>query len=200
MNRIKVKICGIRTTEAAITAVNAGADFIGFNFVSSSKRYIHPDAAKAIADTVRGRVKLVGVFMDMPIEEVKAIIAYVGLEFAQLHGGEDTEYVRKVPVPVIKRIHMSDIKVNLYKVSARHFLLDRDVQGRGDVIPTQQAEGFAKSLSLFIAGGLTPENVQSAVSGIRPFAVDVAGGIETDGEQDAKKIRLFIKRAKEIVL
>jgi len=203
MSDVKVKICGIRTYEAAVAAIDAGADFLGFNFAPTSKRFIAPLDALSIIQKIRSRsesVRIVGVFENQSVEEVNTIVQSLRLDFVQLHGQEKGEYLQKIVCPIIKRVLPSDEKVALYQLPVRHFLLDREIQGLGNRIDMQTAKNFTKSLSLFLAGGLTPENVSETVVLVRPFAVDVASGIETNGKEDIRKIRLFIQNAKGVVI
>lgn len=189
----KVKICGIRTIEAAKTAIEAGADFLGFNFVPTSKRYIDiKDAERIIEEIEISGVELVGVFQNQEPEKVNKIATSLGLDYVQLHGEEDNEYISKIDFPVIKSITLSD-EPSLIK--AEYFLLDRE--GRtGEVVDLEKAAEISKKFQIFFAGGLTPENVSEIVQKVQPFAVDVASGVETNGVQDLEKIKLFIENAK----
>lgn len=190
---VKVKICGIRTIRVAEVAIESGTDFLGFNFVSTSKRYIVPEKAGKIIDEIEGAmVDLVGVFQDEMAEKVNKIAANLGLDFVQLHGSEDNDYITTIDFPVIKSITLND---DPSLVKAEYFLLDR-VNREGEMIDLEKAAQVARKFQTFFAGGLNPENVAEAVTKVKPFAVDVAGGIETDGEQDLEKIKLFIKNAK----
>lgn len=192
-----VKICGIRTIRAAEVAIESGADFLGFNFVSVSKRYIDPkDAEKIIEKIEMTGVNLVGVFQDENPEKVNEIAMNLGLDFVQLHGNEDNEYIAKIDFPVIKSVTLND---DPNQVKAEYFLLDR-VGREGKMVDLQKAAELAKKFQIFFAGGLTPDNVSEVVEQVQPFAVDVAGGVETDGVQDLEKIRLFIKNAKGVSL
>lgn len=202
MNDVKVKICGIRSLESAQVAIDAGADFLGFNFVKQSKRYIYPIRAKAIIDTLRIKdkelgIKVVGVFQNHSIHEVNNISEFINLDFVQLHGEEDMEYITKVKPMIIKVCRGRSCT---YPTSdkVKYLLLDRQTQGRGQMVDIQCAKEIAKTYPVFFAGGLTPENVSSVVKEIKPFAVDVASGIETNGVEDTDKIRLFIQQAKLI--
>lgn len=190
---VKVKICGIRSIEAAKAAIEAGADFLGFNFVPSSKRCIEPILALEIINSIIGQIKTVGIFQDAKITEVNKIASDLKLDFVQLHGNENNEYINKVGIPVIKFI-TEDNQSN--KIKADYFLLDRFNRGEGEMVDLEKASKLAANLPIFIAGGLTIDNVASVVSQISPFAVDVAGGIETNGHQDIEKIKLFIRNAK----
>lgn len=195
--KIKVKICGIRTLDAALVAVNGEADFLGFNFVPTSKRYISPSKALKIINKVRGKVKIVGVFQNADIGKVKKIACDLNLDFAQLHGNESNHYINNVGIPVIKSVAVDD---ELSKNRAKYFLLDRIERGKGQMINLNKASKLAHEFRIFFAGGLNPENVTKVIDKVQPFAVDVAGGIEKNGVQDIEKIKKFIKNAKGVTL
>lgn len=197
MNNIKVKICGIRSITSALVAVEDGADFIGLNFVPSSKRHIDLEVAQQIAIQVKGKTKLVGIFQNEVPEKVNALADLLNLDFVQLHGEEDSTYMQKMNRPIIKRV---DIENDENGLDAAFVLVDRIVQGEGEMVDFLKAKRFAEQFPLFFSGGLTPENVASVVRQVKPFAVDVASGIETDGKEDLQKIKEFIKNAKEVSL
>lgn len=191
---VKVKICGVRNIKAAKTAVETGADFLGFNFVPASKRYLPPERAKEIIRQIKGKVKIVGVFQDAEIHTVNEITSILGLDLVQLHGNEDNEYIAQMRVPVIKSIN---IYVQIQKMHADYFLLDRVKQGEGEIVDSIKGAQLANKFQLFLAGGLTPDNVVEQITQMKPFAVDTAAGIETNGRQDLNKIRAFIKNVKK---
>ncbi len=124
------------------------------------------------------------------------------LDYIQLHGSEGRGYAKQLNRPVIKAfsIHKDSRKEEnlalLRLWNAAYYLIDREKQGQGEQPDAQKVKELSNYLSIILAGGLTPENVADVVQSIHPFAVDVAGGIETDGEQDIEKIRLFIKNVK----
>lgn len=194
---VKIKICGIRGIQAAKAAVDAGADFLGFNFVPTSKKYIDPTIALKIINSIRSRVKTVGVFQDAKITDVNKIASNLKLDFVQLHGNESNQYINNVDIPVIKFITEDD---QPDKIKADYFLLDRPKRGKGKMVNLEKATQLAATFPMFIAGGLTADNVANVIRLIRPFAVDVAGGIETEGVQDIRKIKLFILRSKKALL
>jgi len=199
---VKIKICGIRTLEAIETAIEAGADFLGFNFVPSSKRFIEPKTALKIINSIRGKVKVVGVFQDAKIVHVNEIASRLGLDLVQLHGSESAEYCRKVEAPVIKVFQLptnfSVIKtfsiMSRYSVSLS--MVDREKRGEGKVIDLEKSKKLAVKFPIFFSGGLTPENVAGIIQTVNPFAVDVAGGVETEGKEDLQKIKEFVRNAK----
>lgn len=192
---VKIKICGIRNLEAAITAVDAGADFLGFNFVPTSQRYIDPMFAQKIIKLVKGKVKIVGVFQNAKVSDVNDITSKLGLDFVQLHGKEDDDYISNVAVPVIKSFKVDDV---IHNTKAAYILLDRVKQGEGKMVDLEKAAKLVSNFLLFYTGGLNPDNVAEVVKKVKPFAVDVAGGVEIKGIQDLEKIRLFIKNAKGV--
>src|SRR6185369_9683514 len=126
----------------------------------------------------------------------------LGLDFVQLHGNEDRGYVDQIDLPVIKAVRVGDKPVeamlaDMRSGDASYFLLDREVQGHGEGIDLDKARVMAREFPVFVAGGLDAGNVGRTVRETGPYAVDVAGGIETDGGPDMGKIRAFIKAVKQ---
>ena len=213
---IRVKICGIRALEDALVAAEAGADLIGMVFVPERHRRITADAAKAIVEGVRdsgGRVpRIVGLFADQLLDEVNAIVEYVGLDVAQLCGKESVEYAGRVSCDVIKVVHVAESataaddagtggRVKDFSGAGHLVTLDRYVEG----IQGGTGKGFdwsvAASLSraglpFLLAGGLTPENVSEAITTVKPWGVDVSSGVETGGNKDHAKILEFLQTAR----
>lgn len=197
-NNVKVKICGIRTLENAQEAIAAGADFLGFNFVPTSKRYIDPKNAKKIIDAIRGSIKIVGIFKNQPVEEVNKIAEVLDLDFVQLHGEENEAYMRQINKRIIKKYDIkSDFEIN--KQNA-YTLIDREVQGEGKMVDLEKAKKIVNKYPTFFSGGLTSDNVAEVVKKVKPFAVDVAGGVETNGKIDNDKMKRFIRSAKEVLV
>lgn len=202
--KTKVKICGIRRLESAEAAVRAGADFLGFNFVNESSRFVNPIAAKEIIEKVHHRAQIVGVFKDMPAQEINELAHYLKLHYVQLHGSEDPTFVGKIKTKVLKAVSLSgnfslDDTIPVLKgYHAHHILLDRQVQGQGFPIDFGKAREVASHLPIFLAGGLHTDNVAQAIAEVNPFAVDVAGGIETNGYEDTQKIAAFVQTAKGV--
>lgn len=199
---VAIKICGIRRLTSAQAAVDAGVDFLGFNFIPLSKRYIYPEAAKEIALHIRGKIKLVGIFKDAKIEDVNKIREMVGLDFVQLHGNESPDYVKKIHgAKVIKTFTEDKIQADIikgYKIS--YILLDRKKQGQGKGVDKAEARIIASQFPTFLAGGLQAQNVIEAIETIQPFGVDIAGGIETRGSENAMKIKRFVEAVKGVRL
>ena len=202
---IKVKICGICDLQIAENSIKMGADFLGFNFVEKSKRYIRPEIALAILKVInRGGVKIVGVFQEAKPETIKIISKYLNLDYVQIHGNDSFEGLNGLPRKIIKVFNIGadfdekELMQKMNKIGAEYFLIDRQIQGEGKTVDLEKAEYLASKFPIFLAGGLDPENVRDAVLKIKPFAVDVASGIETNGKKDLGKIEKFIKMAKGI--
>lgn len=196
LNKTKVKICGIRTLQSALVAIHVGVDFLGFNFVPASSRYIDPDEAKKIITKIRGKTKIVGVFQNAEIFYVNKLSKKLKLDYVQLHGNENAEYIEQIEAKVIKKIH----EMPSINDSVAFYLLDRKIQGKGKIVAVEKAVMIAKKIPIFLAGGLTSENISMAIEKVKPYAVDVASGIETNGEIDQQKVTHFIKNVKEAVI
>ncbi len=199
----RVKICGITRLYDALAAVDLGADAIGLNFWPGSKRFIAPADARAIVSRLPPFVAAVGVFVDPTREEVLRARDLSGVGVVQLHGDEPPELCASIPLPVVKAIRVSGSHAlaALASYEVRAFLLDApgpDYGGSGDVFDWKLAAGAAREVPVILAGGLHPGNVAEAIRAVRPWAVDVASGVESaPGVKDAEKMRLFIARAKE---
>ena len=203
MSVVRVKICGITRAEDALAAVRLGADAVGFNFWPGSKRYLPPAAARAIATRLPPFVTIVGVFVNQPEAEVLGIAEEAGLQVLQLHGDEPPDLCARLPLPVVKAIHVDAVKtlskLLSYEVSA--FLLDTPSRGHGGTglpFDWSLAEGVSEVAPVILAGGLDPENVAEAIRTVRPYAVDVASGVESSpGVKDVARMARFIARVRE---
>jgi phosphoribosylanthranilate isomerase len=166
--------------------------------------------AEAIDTTAwRWRPLIVGVFAGMTTDEVNDIAEAAGLDLVQLSGGESADYIRKVDRPVIRAIHVEEqhtpddiIDASFELRTAAGLLLDTASPvargGTGQAFDWDVAAEAARSLPFLLAGGLTPENVASAVERVQPWGVDVSTGVETGGAKDLAKIRAFIRAAKGV--
>ncbi|GAA6035160.1 hypothetical protein JCM8097_006395 [Rhodosporidiobolus ruineniae] len=256
-SRPLVKICGLRTPEAAVTAATSGADLLGLIFVPGSKRAVNVEQASSIISAVRAAVPpsspsetasatldpstwfsltssrlaahprkplFVGVFQNAPLATVLSTVDAVGLDLVQLHGSEPAGWARLIPVPVIRAFHVdekaeadAEEAALLAEAGREGFhalpLLDTKIGaakgglsgGAGKVFDWSVARRLVESplpnggrrLPIVLAGGLNAENVREGIETVRPFAVDVSGGVETAGEKDLDKIREFIRLAKQ---
>jgi len=198
---MKVKICGIRSVKDAKIVLKARVDFIGLNFVPSSKRYVSIDQAQKIvqyARNIRSSTRIVGVFKDESSEHINTVHKLIGFDLAQLHGSESPEYCANIKAPIIKVFNLKSVfDVNIVlkemkRYNVEYFLLDRKVQGEGEMLDPIETRLICKNYNVFIAGGLMPENVGKIAERVRPFCVDVAEGVETNSEIDCGKVRKFI--------
>lgn len=198
-----IKICGITTMEGAKAASKAGADFIGFVF-ADSKRKIAPYKAKEIASTIPNNVKKVGVFVNESLTNILQIAKEVDLDIIQLHGDEPAAFCKQIPLPTIKAfgIQCQEDIVGLSSYDCDYYLVDsptgRYRGGNGTTFDwsLMKDHGIARE-QLMLAGGLHAENIEIAISIVKPAAIDVSSGVETNGKKDPDKIKAFIHKAKQ---
>ncbi|GIU83346.1 MAG: N-(5'-phosphoribosyl)anthranilate isomerase [Acidimicrobiales bacterium] len=195
-----VKICGITSEDDALLAVALGADAVGFVF-APSPRQIAPVLARDIARRLPPEVLTVGVFRDEAPERVVEIVHSAGLDAVQLHGHEtvaDATYVKQRVRVLIQAFTAGDPAVERAgEYPADAYLLDGPVPGSGRVFDWTLTEALPVGSRLILAGGLDPENVQEAVSRVRPWGVDVSSGVErAPGRKDPIKLKEFIERAR----
>jgi len=195
-----VKICGITRLEDALAAVRAGAHAVGFVFYAASPRYISPGAAGAILRALPPFITTVGLFVDAPEQEVRAVLAQAPVQLLQFHGSETPAYCRQFGRPYMKAVRVGpDVDLLQYARDyhdAKALLLDAYVKGlHGGSGVTFDWDRVPAGLPLpvIVSGGLTVENVGDAVRRLRPCAVDVSSGVESaKGIKDAAKIAAFI--------
>lgn len=202
-----VKICGITNIEDALASAEFGADMIGFNFYEMSARYVPPTLAREIANASASKVMKVGVFVNASIEDILDICIEVGLDAIQLHGDETVAYEAdlksRTTLETIKAVRVGE-NFDLHELVGwdSTILLDafRDgaYGGTGDVFDWEVASQVRKLVPcLILAGGLKPDNIGEAIQIVRPYAVDVASGVESSpGKKDPKKLEAFINNAK----
>lgn len=200
VRRTRVKICGITRVEDAAAAVAAGADAIGLVFYAASPRVVAPAAAAAICASLPPFVSAVGLFVDADADTVRATLALVPLTLLQFHGAETPEYCAQFGLPYIKALRMrgdADVEVEQRRhTQARALLLDAYSPGRpggtGEVFDWQRIPPALRP-RIVLAGGLDAGNVAAAIAQVRPYAVDVSGGVEAaPGRKDAQRIEAFI--------
>ncbi|PIQ69196.1 MAG: N-(5'-phosphoribosyl)anthranilate isomerase [Candidatus Taylorbacteria bacterium CG11_big_fil_rev_8_21_14_0_20_46_11] len=198
-----VKICGIKTLADAQTAIEAGADFLGFNFVPTSKRLVSAETAREIILGLGNtKPRLVGIFQNESKDRVNNMAKTLGLDYVQLHGEETPDYCVHMTKPVIKvfsvdaDFDIDAIASELRKYRVDFYMLDRKNR-EGEVLNREKVTNLAKSFPIILAGGLTPENAHAIIQASgHIIGVDVAGGVETDGVKDAQKIKAFIAQIK----
>ncbi len=218
-----VKICGITNIEDACIAAEAGADMLGFIFYPPSMRYVSPETVRGIIQNSKFKVQneqlnlepetlnierpaFVGVFVNSPADEIREIMDFCGLDFAQLHGDESPEMVASFGGRAFKAISPTS-PAEAEKHSAlviRHspfVLIDAfhptERGGTGTTADWEMAAQLARRYPILLAGGLTPANVADAIATVRPFGVDVSSGVEASrGKKDPAKVRAFIERVR----
>ncbi|HVG28808.1 MAG TPA: phosphoribosylanthranilate isomerase [Pyrinomonadaceae bacterium] len=197
---VRVKVCGITNLEDALCAVGEGAHALGFNFYRRSPRYVEPARAREIVGRLPVGVLSVGVFVNEECGEVARIVEESGVGAAQLHGDESPSYCEALGgLRLIKALRVGEgfapEQATPYRVES--ILLDsfsaaaRGGTGRTfDWALARRTRGLVPQL--YLAGGLTPENVAEAVSAVAPYAVDVCSGVESSpGVKKPERLREF---------
>ena len=201
---VTVKICGITSEADALAAAEAGADAIGLMFYEGSPRHVILEQAKAISAALPQHVMRVGVFVNAEEAFVHQALTECMLNILQFHGDETPEECSRYPVMTLKafRVQGEETLAQLEAYPSAGYLLDAYVKdalgGTGATFNWDlavRAQEFGKPI--FLAGGLTPENVAEAVRKVQPFGVDVSSGVEIEpGRTDAEQMRTFVAAAK----
>ncbi len=211
LSPLRLKVCGLRTPEQARWASEMGAHYIGLVFYPPSSRCVTSEEAAAIiralhtqAESSGSRPRAVGVFVNVPPEQINALAREIGLDVAQLSGDETPEDCQAVEIPVIKSVRPQRLEdldaLEAYRPGVLAFLLDTKVEGMwggtGAVGNWSLAREMARRYPTLLAGGLTPANVREAVEAVQPWGVDVSSGVETNGQKDIHKITQFAEQAR----
>lgn len=201
MQRTRVKMCGITRPQDAIKAVQLGADAIGLVFYEPSPRFVSHTTARTIVENLPPFITAVGLFVDAPSEEVIEALKVVRLNLLQFHGDESPAYCEQFGLPYLKALRMRD-DVNVTAYAQQHpnaagILLDTYQQGvaggTGQSFDWSRIPGDVP-LPLVLAGGLDQTNVAEAITTVKPYAVDVSGGVELKkGIKDPDKMSAFMK-------
>jgi phosphoribosylanthranilate isomerase len=202
---VKVKICGITNAKDGLAAAVAGADALGFVFCEESPRQVSIETAARIVSEIPSSVMKVGVFVNAPEEMVERAVKACGLDLLQFHGDEPPKYCVQFGVMSMKafRIRNAASLKNVRDYTTDAWLLDAyaagSLGGTGETFNWDLAlEARKWNRPIFLAGGLTAENVAEAVRRVEPYAVDVSSGVEAEpGRKDHVKIRRFIQAAKQ---
>lgn len=208
---MKVKICGLTHLEDAQAAVAAGADMLGFNFYPASPRYVSPkECARLVAALggSRSAVSLVGIFVDATIEQIEGIMAECELDLAQLCGNESAEILAGMGQRAVKALRPTSLPA-LLEMERKYppraippaYLVDAYQPGlfggTGQTGDWSLAANLSARAPVLLAGGLTPDNVLSAIRQVKPWGVDVASGVErSPGRKDPLRVARFISIAK----
>jgi phosphoribosylanthranilate isomerase len=197
-----LKVCGITRLTDARYAVQHGATALGFVFWPESPRYITPDRAAEIIAELPSTTTAVGVFVNEPVEGIKAVVAKTGINAVQLHGDEPPAYAGELEWPVLRSITVdeADETCASWPVDTT-FLLDAGDPvrrgGTGTTVDWSGAAAVARARRVVLAGGLTPVNVGDAITIVRPFGVDVSSGVEeAPGVKNFDKVARFLENAR----
>ncbi len=204
--RVRVKICGVTNEADALEAISAGADALGFNLFSGSKRRVDLDREAAWIQALPPFVTRVAVLVNVPLAEARRIAEHPAIDLVQFHGDEDEKFCAEFARfgrPFLKALRLRDATsiATADRFSTPHVLLDADAGGAfggtGKLIDlTLAAECVRRhpALKIVLAGGLRPTNVAAAVRAVRPYAVDVASGVESaPGKKDRQKMVAFVE-------
>jgi phosphoribosylanthranilate isomerase len=203
----KIKICGIKTLPDALAAIDAGADYLGFNFYPKSVRFIEKDACASITSVLKREhpcIKLVGVFVNSSVEEVQDILEACSLDLAQLHGDETPVMLKQLGPCAFKAFRGAPENIEAFaRNETPVFLIDASVKGAyggtGVTADWSVAAELAKCYPLLLAGGLNPDNAAEAVRQVRSWGVDVASGVEAGpGTKDAGKMKAFVQAVRSV--
>jgi phosphoribosylanthranilate isomerase len=208
--RVFVKVCGITSVEDGQLAAAAGADAVGFVFWPMSARRVDPDKAARISGGLPPFLLRVGVFVDAPADAMRRVADQVGLDLLQLHGDEPPDAVAALPRRALKAVRVGKgftaAEALRYEGHVAGLLVDTRLPGEtllpgGTGVPFDWSlvRGVRERASfLMLAGGLSPENVQEALTAVRPDAVDVSSGVESlPGRKAPEKVRAFVERVRE---
>jgi phosphoribosylanthranilate isomerase len=215
MQRVRVKICGVRHPDDVVDAAAAGADAVGFNFFPGSPRFIDPRAAGPLVRRVPPFVDAVGVFVGTPVAQMCDTARRLGLRSVQWVGDGLAPNEDSFPFALIAVYRVREaIDLELIRQDVRlrwmsgnplgAVLIDAHVAGQyggtGRTAPWELLAGFDAGAPLILAGGLTPENVAEAIRVVRPYGVDVSSGVESSlGRKDAEKLRKFVEAVRSAV-
>ncbi len=203
----RIKVCGLMDPFQAVQAAEAGAHAIGLVFVPKSPRFVSKEDARQIIKRLPPLVQTVGVFVDEPLEVIRDLVAFCGLDLVQLHGNESPGFCKRLAPRVIKAFRVKDQgvmdEIENYRGKVRGILLDawsaKAHGGTGKRFDWSVAAMAVKSFSVpvILAGGLDCGNVKEAVRTVHPWGVDVSSGVETrPGVKDMKRVERFILEAR----
>ena len=201
----KIKICGITREEDALFCADNGADFIGFIFVPSTPRHVEPEKAAAIAAKMREREtrpKIVGLFRDASNDYIREIQTLVGFDVVQMVGNETNDAIRELAMPVIKTLRVSDTLPDTKGFPDAAWLLfdtfdERRAGGTGRRFDWSLLATYDRGKPFFLSGGINPDNVVASISLVRPDAIDLSSGVESEpGMKDHEKVARLFERVR----
>ena len=210
---VRIKICGITRLEDARAAITAGADMLGFNFYRPSPRFVEPHDARTIIEALRAEIRalsrtvtMVGVFVNEPAESIVRIAGEAGIAAIQLHGDESVEFCRELKALLpdrflikVLRARGDDVIEQALEYNVGAIMLDAfDAElrgGTGRTVDWNLARHIRDAVPrLFLAGGLSPENVREALEAVQPYAVDACSALESaPGRKNAERVDAFVR-------
>jgi len=200
-----IKVCGIADQETAKQLLSLRVDMMGLVFVKASPRCISIEKALNIKKLVGESIKIVAIFQNQPLSEVKQIVDTLRPDYVQLHGQEDPGFCIEMQVPVIKAIRLKENALKTkqlldeYKSVCRYFLIDRKVQGDGPLVNLAQFSELSAYYPLFLSGGLSPDNISQVLDSVDDslVGVDVSSGVEDlPGRKNSKKLSNFVEKVR----
>lgn len=199
--KVKIKICGLRRIEDIEAVNNFMPDYVGFVF-AESKRKVTQEEVRELVTGLDTKIKKVGVFVNADINEVNRIAEFCSLDIVQLHGDETPEMCRRSIKPVWRALSVTDEsiinEIEKYKDVCSAFVLDNGKGGTGTSFDWSLIKNISEKYTVFVAGGLSPANVNDAIDIIKPFGVDTSSGVETNGWKDSGKIKEFIENVRKV--
>jgi phosphoribosylanthranilate isomerase len=196
---MKVKICGLKRPEDISYANQYLPDYVGFVF-AGEKRRISKEQATELRKLLNPMIQVVGVFVNESFEVIEQLVKEHVIDIVQLHGDEDEEHVKRIKqlkVPVVRacRVQFKEDVINIQESTADYLLFDtftkEEYGGSGKTFAHELLNENRREF--FLAGGITPENVLQILEHVKPHAIDVSSGVETDGVKDSEKIRKLMK-------
>ena len=196
----KIKLCGLRRIEDIGFVNELMPDYIGFVFYKKSKRYTAPENAYILRQKLKSEITPVGVFVDEKIDTILSLIKSKIIDAVQLHGNEDNDYISEL------RKHSDCIIIKAFKIKTQNDI-ELANKSLADIVLLDSGEGSGKlfdhslinniNRQYFLAGGLTPQNVDSAIELLHPFGVDASSSLETNEFKDKDKMTAFIEAVRK---
>ncbi len=201
----KIKICGLTNIEDVLAAVQLKVDYLGFIFYTKSPRFASPEFVARANKIIPSNIKKVGVFVNAPKCVINIYQRELKLDIVQLHGDEDESIVQYLATTAWKAVHikeMIDIDEAI-KFPADKLVIDSRTDdkygGTGMVCDWQLAKKIAEQRDVFLAGGITPENVEKAINIVKPFGIDISSGIEEEaGKKDHQKLFNLVRKIRSL--
>lgn len=201
MADLHIKICGIRNKDEAHYLISKKINFIGLNFIPSSKRLVDLHTASSIMNIIKkSNVKSVLLFKDHDRAAIIEIVKALKPDYIQLNGSETNSFAESLKLPVIRTIgidtsdNIQRILENIKPHATQNIILDRVKQGAGPRVDIELAKTVVlkQSKNIFIAGGLDSTNIKQLIENVRPYGIDIAGGVRTNNDLDEKKVSALL--------